>query len=62
MKTIIERLKSPVVQLQIISIICGLIVVLIPQITNEVKAVLGSIIAVYNIFAGMNDPTNKEGF
>jgi len=62
MKNILERLKSPVVIGQIVSIVGGAIVVLNPNIAFEVKTIVAAIVAVMNIFAGLNDPTNKEGF
>jgi hypothetical protein len=62
MKTINERLKSPVVQLQLISILAGVIIVLIPEVETEVKAVVGALVAIINIMSGLNNPTNKEGF
>lgn len=57
-----ERLKSPVVIGQIISIIVGIIIYFAPQITEPVKVVSEGILAIINIFAGLNNPTNKKGF
>lgn len=57
-----ERLKSPVVIGQIISIIVGIIIYFAPQITEQVKVVSEGVLAIINIFAGLNDPTNKNGF
>lgn len=61
-ETIKERLKSPVVIGQIISIIVGIIIYFAPQVTEPVKVVSEGILAVINIFAGLNNPTNKNGF
>lgn len=57
-----ERLKSPVVIGQIISIIVGIIVYFAPQLSEPVKVVSEGIIAIFNIFSGLNNPTNKTGF
>ena len=62
MKTILERLKSPVVIAQLVSIIGGLIVVLNPSVEVEVKAIVGAIVAAVNVFAGLNNPADKSGF
>lgn len=57
-----ERLKSPVVIGQIISIIVGIIIYFAPQFSEQVKVVSEGILAIINIFAGLNNPTNKTGF
>lgn len=57
-----ERLKSPVVVIQIITIVGGVVVAFVPSIADGWKIVLGMVIAVYNVFAGINNPANKEGF
>jgi len=62
MKTILERLKSPVVIAQLASIIGGMIVILNPAIEVEVKAIVGAIVAAMNVFAGLNNPTDKSEF
>lgn len=61
-KDIVERLKSPVVIGQIISIIVGIIIYFAPQFSDAVKVVSEGILAIINIFAGLNNPTNKDGF
>lgn len=58
----IERLKSPVVWIQVISIIVGGIIFFIPSIEEQVRVVAGIIIALINVFAGLNDPTDRENF
>lgn len=62
MKTILERLKSPVVIAQLVSIIGGLIVVLNPSVEVEVKAIVGAVVAAISVFAGLNNPADKAGF
>lgn len=62
MKTIIQRLKSPVVLIQLISIIEAAIVVLIPSVSDTVKVVSGAIAASISVVAGLNNPTDRSGF
>ena len=62
MKTMLERLQSPVVIAQLVSIIGGVIVVFNPAISAEVKTIVGAVVAAMNIFAGINNPSDKEGF
>ena len=57
-----SRVKSPVVIAQIITIIMGAVVLLAPEIAPTVKIIAGAIIAILNIFAGLNNPTDKENF
>lgn len=61
-KTIWQRIQSPVVIGQIITIIVGAVVLLAPEIATPVKIIAGAIIAILNIFAGLNNPTDKENF
>ena len=62
MKDIINRLKSPVVIAQIVSIIATLIVTIMPDKQEAVEKIVYSITIIINVFAGINNPTNKEGF
>jgi len=55
-----ERIKSPVVIVQIITIIATMVIVLIPSITEQVKAVVVGITSLINIYAGMNNPTTPH--
>lgn len=57
-----ERLKSPVVIGQIISIIVGIIIYFAPQFSDGIKVVSEGVLAIINLFAGLNNPTNKNGF
>lgn len=57
-----ERLKSPVVWVQAISIIAGAIIFFTPQYEETIKIVVGTLIALINIFAGLNNPLDKENF
>lgn len=62
MKDFIERLKSPVIWGQAISIIAGAVVLFAPEIENEIKIIVGAIIALINLFAGLNNPTDRTNF
>lgn len=61
-KDVLNRLKSPVVIAQIISIIAGVIVYFAPSIEGAVKVVVAAIIAIINLLAGLNNPTDKYNF
>ena len=62
MKEIIKRLKSPVVIAQIVSIIATLIVTIMPDKQDVVEKIVYSLTIIINVFAGVNNPTNKEGY
>jgi hypothetical protein len=62
MKEIINRLKSPVVILQIVSIVATLIVTIVPEKETIVNAIVYAITTIINIFAGLNNPTDSDNF
>lgn len=62
MKEIINRLKSPVVIAQIVSIIATCIVTIIPEKETTINAIVYALTALINLFAGLNNPTDREGF
>lgn len=62
MQEILTRLKSPVVLIQLISILAGVIVFFAPNTAETVKYIVGAVVAVINIFAGLNNPTDKINF
>ena len=62
MKEIFNRLKSPVVIIQIVSIIATIIVSVIPEKQEYIDKIVYSLTIIINCFAGLNNPTNKEGF
>lgn len=62
MKDFIDRLKSPVIWAQVVSIIGSTIVTLRPEISVEVKTVIYCITTIINLFAGLNNPTDRENF
>jgi len=57
-----ERLKSLIVQGQLITNIAGIIILLIPDKVEIVNAVVAVVMLVINTFAGLNNPTDKENF
>lgn len=62
MKTIIERLKSPVVIGQVITNIAGIVVLLLPDKADFINELVILIMGVINVFAGLNNPTDKSNF
>ena len=62
MKDFLNRLKSPVVLAQIVSIIAALIVAIYPEFNDTVEKIVYSLTIIINVFAGLNNPTNKTGF
>ena len=62
MKKIVERLKSPVVIIQLITIIGAAVVLLIPETDKFVDTVVVAISTVVNAFAGLNNPTDSNNF
>lgn len=62
MKDIWERLKSPVVVIQLIGTVEVFLIGLSPNITKEVKLVCTFLISVINIIAGLNNPKDRDNF
>ena len=62
MKDFINRLKSPVVLAQIVSIIAALVVAVYPEFNDVVEKIVYSITIIINVFAGLNNPTDKSNF
>ena len=62
MKEIIERLKSPIVIVQLVSIIAGLVVFFSPGSSPTVEAVTTAVVSAISIIAGLNNPADKENF
>ena len=62
LKEIKKRLKSPVVIVQLISIIATFIVTIIPEKVEIVNNIVYFLTAVINVFAGINNPSDKENF
>lgn len=61
-KELKERIKSPVVIIQLISIIVGVIIYFAPQCTEQIKVVSTALVSAINLFAGLNNPTDKKNF
>lgn len=62
MKKIKERIKSPIVMIQIIGILESFLISLIPILENEWKAVSLLLINMINVLAGLNNPSDKDNF
>lgn len=62
MKDFLNRLKSPVVIAQIVSIIGSLIVAIYPEFNTTVEKIVYSLTIIINVFAGLNNPTDKNNF
>lgn len=58
----IERLKSPVVWVQALSIIAAAVIFFTPHYEETIKIIVGTVIALINLFAGLNNPTDRENF
>jgi len=61
-KNIWQRIQSPVVIGQIVTIVVGGLVLLAPQVEPTAKIITGVIMALLNLFAGLNNPTDKKDF
>ena len=59
---ILNRLKSPVVQIQLISILVGVIIYFAPGMADQVKVISTSIVGIINILSGLNNPTDTNNF
>ena len=62
MKDFLNRLKSPVVIAQIVSIIGSLVVAIYPEFNTTVEKIVYSLTIIINVFAGLNNPTDKSKF
>ena len=62
MKKVLERFKSPVVIAQIISIIGTLIVAILPEFNDTIEKIVYALTIIVNVFAGVNNPTDRNNF
>lgn len=62
MKKIKERIKSPIVMIQIIGIFESFLISMIPVLEDEWKAIALLLINMINILAGLNNPSDRENF
>lgn len=57
-----ERFKSPVVVIQVITIVGGAVALAWPGLADGWKILAGVIASVWNVLAGLNNPTDKVNF
>lgn len=62
MKQILERIKSPVVIAQLITIAGAIVVTLLPNTSAQVDTVVYALTVIVNVFAGVNNPTDPSNF
>ena len=62
MKDILNRIKSPVVIAQLVTILGSLFVTIFPDKKSLVDEIVYAITVIVNIFSGLNNPTDKKGF
>ena len=62
MKKIVNRLKSPVVWISVISQIALIAAIFNPDISDSVKIIGGAVVEVLTLFGILNNPENKDGF
>ena len=62
LKEIKERLKSPVVICQLISIVASLVVSIIPEKVEIINKIVYTLTAIINVLAGLNNPSDKNKF
>lgn len=62
MKKVLERFKSPVVIAQIISILGALVVAILPEFNDTVEKIVYALTIIVNVFAGINNPTDRDNF
>lgn len=62
MKEVLKRLKSPVVIIQLTTILGSIFVTLLPEHTEPIHEIVYAITIIINVFAGLNNPTDKKNF
>jgi len=62
MKKILQRLKSPVVWISVISQIALIAAIFNPDLSDNVKLIGGAVVEVLTLFGIFNNPENREGF
>ena len=62
MKDFINRLKSPVVIAQLVSIIGSLVVAIYPEFNTTVEKIVYSLTIIINCISGLNNPTDRNNF
>jgi len=61
-KEILKRLRSKIVWIAVVSQILLIVMLLKPEIANEVKVISMAIIEIVSLFGFLNNPSDKEGF
>ena len=61
-KEILKRLKSKIVWIAVVSQILLIVMLIKPEIANEVKVVSMAVIEIVSLFGFLNNPSDKEGF
>ena len=62
MKNVLYRFKSPIVIIQIITIIGTIICAITPELQGVIDKIVYCITIIINVFAGINNPTDRENF
>jgi len=61
-KEILKRLRSKIVWIAVVSQVLLIVMLLKPEIANEVKVISMAIIEIVSLFGFLNNPSDKEGF
>lgn len=62
MKEILKRLLSPVIIVQILVTLTGVVIFFAPNQAEAVQTVVAAIVAIINLFAGLNNPSTPDKF
>ena len=62
MKKIFDRLSSPVVVIELIAIFETFLITVNPDLSVEYKALATLLTSVVSLFAGLNNPSDKDNF
>lgn len=62
MKDLKTRLKSPVVIAQLLTIAGAIVVTLLPNTATQVDTIVYALTIIVNVFAGVNNPTERGEF
>jgi len=61
-KEILKRLRSKIVWIAVVSQVLLIVMLLKPEIANEVKVISMAIIEIVSLFGFLNNPSDREGF
>jgi hypothetical protein len=62
MKNILLRLKSPVIIIQIMATILGVVIYFMPGIATQLQVIDGAVVAIINLLSGLNNPSSSTSF